>query len=255
MAAEKYDALVVHSEIENRMRLKQATASVTTFGKFLQAASLDEALKKLEGPDRADVVFLSDRMGMDAVPGFIKSAKALPSSQDAAYVLIVKSGAEIGSMVAKSVLLGVDGFLCEPYSVESLTEITRLAAKVKKERYEAREEAAIKFLMTQITEQISIVAQLKSYGMNAQREQRKLQDMCSIFSTLDDASRERYHKIAVDIFETAPVPKPLIKKTYGGASSRVKARMEKMVLDSLGTGEATKDADAAPAATATEAKA
>jgi len=250
--SERFDALAIDSEIQNRMRLKQATSSVSTFGKFYQSATLDEALKKLALPERVDVVFISERLGQDAIPNFVKGAKSSPSGQDAAYVMIVSSQAELGTIVAKSVLLGVDGFLCEPYSVDSLLEITRLASKVKKERSDAREEAAIKFLMSQISEQVSIVAQLKGLGMNPIRESKKLQDMCTIFSSLDDASRERYHRIALDVFENAPIPKPLIKKAYGGASSRVKARMEKKILDKLaaGGGEAEKTAaptEAAPA--------
>ncbi len=235
MSNEKFDAMSIDTEMQSRIRLKQATNSVPTFGKFYQSGSLDEALKKLSGPERCDVVFVSDRMGTEGLPAFIKSAKQAPAGQDAAYVMIVKAGDEMASMIAQSVLLGVDGFLCEPYSVDSLTEITRLASKVRKERSEAREEAAVRFLMGQISEQISIVAQLKSMKMNAARETRKLQEMCQIFTTLDEEAKQRYQRIAVDVFENAPLPKPLIKKNYGGASSRVKARLEKKVLDSLST--------------------
>ncbi len=102
--------------------------------------------------------------------------------------------------------------------------------------------------MNQIVDQISIVAQLKALGMAPGREAKKLQDMCTFFNSLDDNARDRYHKIAVEVFESAPVPKPLVKKVYGGASSRVKARMEKKILNQLANG--AKDEKEAPAAEA-----
>jgi len=246
---QKYDTLAVDPEVSNRIRIKQATGAVTTFGKFWQAADPDEAVRKLSGSDHVDVVFISNRFPSADVTTFIKAAKQTPCGQDAAYVLICRNQEELSATFAQSVLLGVDGFLAEPYSVDALDEITKLAAKVKRERSDAREEAAIKFLMSQIADQISIVAQLKGHGLAPGRETKKLTEMCEIFKSLDDSARQRYHRIACDVFENAPVPKAPKVKAYGGTSSRVKKRMEAKILAELG-GEAGAPAGSPEASTA-----
>lgn len=236
---EKINALVIDPELESRMRLKHATSMLHNFDKLTQCASISEATQKIGTSDPFGIVFLSEKLEKNEALNFVKSSKQSPQSQDSAFVYLVKSQADMSTLVATNMLSGIDGFLCEPFSVDSLSEITVLAAKVKKERGEARELAAMRFLMTQIANQISKVAQLKAAGMDSIRENRKLTEMCSIFNNLSEETRQQYLNIAIEVFERAPIPKALPSvKAYGGVSNRVKRRLEDRVLKQI-AGEET----------------
>jgi DNA-binding NarL/FixJ family response regulator len=218
-AVNKYDAIIIDSDIETRMRLKQATTAVVDFGKVQQLGDAWEAIAKLKGKERCDVVFISSRLGKEDTTNFIRDAKSTPQGQDAAYVLVLKGEQDSGT-VAHNVMLGADGFLVEPYSVDQLTEITALAARVRRERSQAREEAALRFLLSDI--------------MKVGRSTRKFKDLCGVLLSLQGDSRELYYQVAIDMFESAPPPRRIVQaKRYSGASSRVKKQIEDKLLDEL----------------------
>ena len=223
----KYTAIIADSDLDARMRLKQATAAVTNFGKVHQTNSPRETIQRLATGERIDVIFLSYRFETAEISAFIKEAKGMPAGQDAAYILLQKNEDQSASAVASNVMIGADGLLYEPYSVDYLMEITELAARVRKERSDARERGAMQFLVNDIIAQIDLVSTLKAAGYEVGASLKKLKEMCAVFSTLSPTSLEVYYKVAVEQFEKAPVPKALEKKKlYGGASSRVKKRTE-----------------------------
>lgn len=234
MAIEKFNTLAIDPELDNRIRIKQVTSNVHVFGAFFQASSLDEGMAKLNGADRIDTIFVSERFSGDEILPFVKAAKNSKWGSESTFILLVQDKEKLKTCLAQNMVAGIDGFLCEPYSVESLTEIAQLATRLKKERSDAKEIAAIKFLMQQISEQISIIAQLKTMNLSAMRETRKLLEMSEIFKSLDEEKKQRYLNVAVDVFQTAPLPKPVTGvKSYGGISSRVKKRMEDKILKQL----------------------
>lgn len=231
---QKYNASIIDPDLDTRMRLKQATTAVHNFGKVHQLTNLREGLAAMNGYERVDVVFLSYRFDEDEVKGFIKEAKETPQGQDAAYVLVLRTKDQDSSVVAKNVMIGADGFLFEPYSVDYLLEITELAARVRKERSKAREEAAIKFLVTDVINHVDMIAYLKSCDCEVGRTLKKFKEICSVFETLDPESKEIYYKIAIEMFIEAPIPQRFLqRKTYRGASQRVKRRMEDKLLAEL----------------------
>ena len=153
----KYDALLIDPDIASRMRLKQATTAVTNFGKVTQINNLREAGDKLKANEHCDVAFISFKCDLSDAASFVKSAKSLPAAQDAAFILVLGGSGQDSSTVASSVMSGFDGCLFEPFSVDMLLEITEIAARVRKERSRAREEAALRLLMTDLMNQIGVV--------------------------------------------------------------------------------------------------
>lgn len=230
---QKYDAILVDPDIQSRMRLKQATTAVTNFGKVHQLSELREAQQKLGGSEKADVVFISKKHEMESILNFIKLAKGLPQGQDAAYILVLGAKDQDTSTVASSVMSGFDGFLFEPYSVDNLLEITQISARVKRERSKAREEAAMKMLMTDLMNQIDLLAYLRSCKSDPGRVLKKFKETTTVLRTLSPESFDLYQTVAIDMFENAPLPtKVFQKRAYGGASSRVKKKMEdKLIAD------------------------
>jgi DNA-binding NarL/FixJ family response regulator len=222
----KYDAIIIDTEMATRMRLKQVCGSVVNFGKVHPLGSILEGHAKLKSESNIDVIFLSHHLSQEVVAKFIKDAKATPSGQDSAYILMLKSKDQESSTIAQSMMIGADGVLFEPYSVDSLVEITLLSAKVRKERANAREEAALKFLLSDIMQQIDMIAYSKSCGYETGAAFKHFKQVCSLLHTLEGESLVIYNRLVVDLFENAPVPAALMqRKKYGGASSRVKKRI------------------------------
>ncbi|RMG42925.1 MAG: hypothetical protein D6719_05015 [Candidatus Dadabacteria bacterium] len=244
-AITKYDALIIDPNLDTRMRLKTATTSVHQFGKVQLAGSLREGEGFMNGDQEWNVVFISFTIPRDEISAFIKDSKEKPQGQDAAYILVLKTNDQDSSTVAQNMMIGADGQLFEPYSVDYLLEITELAARIKKERSSAREKAALKFLIHDVIEQINLMAYLKSAGYDVGRGIKRFKNMCSVFHTLEGDSLENYFELAVDMFEESPFPKKIYQKSYSGASSRVKKRMEQKMLAKL-EGEMAGEEDSKP---------
>lgn len=238
----KFDIYIIDSDLDARMRLKQATTLVTSFGQVYQASKLRECLEKVQViTGQIDVIFISGRMDKDETTSFIQSAKALSTCQDAAFVMVKSSADKQSASVAESVLSGADGLLFEPFSVDQLNEITNIAARVRKERGNAREEAALKFLLSDVINQIDQLAYLKAMEYETGPTFAKLKEMCGVFKTLQGDSVDIYKRLVVDTFEEAPLPKLVFqRKKYGGVSSRVAKRLEKKTMTDLGI-DATKE--------------
>src|SRR5262249_29916576 len=145
----------------------------------------------------------------------------MKNGQDAAYVLIMKSTDQSSSTVASNVLIGADGFLLEPYSVDSLMEITRLADRIKKERSQAREVAAMKFLLGDVSNRIDAIAYLKSLGRDVARHIKKMADASQFIKNLSPESTQIYNDAIVETFQAAQPPKFASEKQYSGPSARI----------------------------------
>jgi DNA-binding NarL/FixJ family response regulator len=233
MSFKKYDTLIIDPDMDTRMRLKTATSSVIQFGKVQLLNSLEDAQSNLDMGRPWDCIFVSYRFKKDEVAGFIKQAKEKKAGEDAAYVLILQTQEQSSSVVAESVMIGADGFLFEPYSVDQLVEITELAARVKLERSQEREAAALNFLLRDVMHQIDLIAYLKAVGYDVGRGMKRFKQMCTVFQALEGESLGVYYGIAVETFSEAPFPKQIYQKSYSGASKRVRERMEKKLLEEL----------------------
>lgn len=222
---EKYDALICDPDITSRVRLKTATTAVPRFGRIGHCGSLAEANEALMGQLPFNVVFVSNRIPQEEITDFIKKGRQTPQGEDAAFIVMLASTAQDSSTVAENVMIGADGFLFEPYSVDSLTEITMLAAKIKRDRCRAREAAALTLVINDAINQVDLIAQLKRRGMDLGPNMKKFREMCAIFRNLNQESFQNYATIAVDKFQAAPLP-VIGKKKYSGVSDRVKKLLE-----------------------------
>ena len=226
----RYDALLIDPDMQRRMRLKSATMSVVQFSKLHLLSDIGEARSRVQNGPVVDVVFISSDLDSAEITTFVKAGKESKYGQDAAYILVLKTSSQDSTTVAQNVLIGADGFLFEPYSVDQLVEITELAAKVKKERSRTREVAAMSMMLTDVMSQLDMMAYLKSAGYDVAGGQRKFAKMCSFFSSLSEDSRALYYEQVVQRFIDAPLPQKVFQSNYKGASSRVKKKMEEKLL-------------------------
>lgn len=223
---EKFNAIIVDDDIDTRMRLRQATSSVPQFSKVTPLTELREANQRLASEGRCDVIFLSCNFSSGEISQFVQSAKETKGGQDTAYILVLKTSKQDSSTVANSVMMGLDGFLFEPYSVDQLVEITTLAARVRKERTQARERIALTLLIGDMINQLDLVAYLRALEHEPGTSWRKFKDLCATLPNLSPESFDLYVRIAINLFENAPPPKKVFRADqYKGASSRVKKKM------------------------------
>ena len=225
---QKFDAIIVDNDLDSRMRLKQATASVHQFNKVWQASSLREAAERAGTATSIDVLFISYRFEQDEVGAFVKRAKEIKQTQDTAFILVLPPREQDSTTVATNVMSGLDGFLFEPYSVDQLVEITRLSARVKSERSMSREIAALRLMVTDAMNNIDKIAHEKAVGREGGRSMKAFKELAGAFKVLDGERLKAYYDIAIECFENAPVPKRIFNRAnYTGPSARVKERLKK----------------------------
>jgi hypothetical protein len=223
----KFNALVVDSDIQSRMRLKGAASSVSSFKSVQLLNDLKQAQNILTcGDESIDVIFLSSRCDRSDIRAFIAEAKKSQIGQDAAYVLLLGTSEQAHANLATNVLDGFDGFLIEPYSVDGLMEITHLASRVKGERSLVREKVAIKLLVREIIGQIDVIAQLKSGGAGASISINSLRETCSVLQKLEQHAHAIFHESAIEQLIDAPVPQIKNTRIYAGVSKRIKQKQE-----------------------------
>lgn len=225
------NAMAVDTEPENRMRIKQAAGAVAKFQEVTLARDLLKAKSLITGEKTYDIFFLAERFPEEALQGFIKEAKGIPQSQDAAFILLTRPSADAGVKAARNLLAGFDGFLMEPYSVDVVLEITELAERVKLERREAREKVVINVLLKELMEHIDRIAYIKSCRVNISTVLERLKEKNQAFSSLDEESLVIYFQVAMELFLSED-PGAFLKdrKNYQGTSERIKVKMAEKLL-------------------------
>ena len=224
----KLSALIIDPDIVTRARLKQAVGSVPNFSSCHIFNALDEAKARLnENPEGVDVIFVSFQFEPKQTAGFIESVKASRAGQDAAFVLVQKGQDQEKGSVASQMMSGFDGFLCEPYSVDALIEMTRLVTHVRRDRAAAREAIAAKLIAKDLVGQVNLLSDLKFRGFSTGKSFKRAQEVGQRLKELVVNSTTNVMEIIIQQFIDAPllVRKKNLKR-YSGVSERVRSRME-----------------------------
>ena len=158
----EYCALIVDGNLEHRARLRLAMRASLLFPTVHVANSLQEAERHLS-EEPIDIVFIAMCEGSAAISRFIQRLKHDPAGRDAAYVLLLE-GRRDSVVIARTLVDGADALLLEPYSVESLRTISRLAEKMKKERSRMRMQVPLRLLVREIAAQLGQLARLEKSG-------------------------------------------------------------------------------------------
>lgn len=226
--------LIVDSNEERRIRLKGATQLVTEFSKVAVAPTLRDANEYIATAQAPwDVVFLSNEMNEDAISRFIQSSKKLPAGGNAAYVLILNTEKRGSSDVFTHMRSGIDGLLYEPYSVEQLTDIIELSAKVKERTPEERESVATRIILQDVIRHLDRMAFLKKLGYDIDKGLKRFATLCHSLTELSPDEMKTYHETAINMFEEAPSPQTLEDSLYKGPSQRVREQQERKLLQKM----------------------
>lgn len=226
---EKFHALIIEPDIDARMRIKQATTAAPKFGHIHSANSISDAMTQIEYlEDPVDIIFVSKRVPFDKMQSFFQFSRASKRTEDAAHVVLFQSQEEGNALIKTILELGADGILCEPYSVDQLSEITELATFIKRERAKERERGAISILIDDLARQIDLVSVLKATGGEPGQSRKALLELSRLAKGLSEEGKEFYFEKLVDKFSALPAPPKAFQASfYSGASERVKKLLSK----------------------------
>ena len=213
----EYCALIVDGNLEHRARLRLAMRASLLFPTVHVANSLLEAERELS-EEPIDIVFIAMREGAAAISRFIQRLKQDPAGRDAAYVLLLEGRRSSGE-VARTLVDGADALLLEPYSVDSLHTISRLAEKMKKERSRMRMQVPLRLLVREIAAQLSQVARLEKSGGSGLVSRSVLREMCSVLGELDQETLSLYFEVILDVFPQLPATHCSVHALLIGASA------------------------------------
>src|SRR5512142_1526809 len=217
----EYCALIIDRNLEHRERLRLAMRASLLFSTVHLANSVEEAERQLS-EEPIDIVFIAMREGAAAISRFIQRLKQDPAGRDAAYVLLLEGRRSSGE-VARTMVDGADALLLEPYSVDSLHTISRLAENMKKERSRMRMQVPLRLLVREIAAQLAQVARLEKAGASALVSRGVLREMCAVLGELDQETLSLYFEVVLDVFPQLPATHGSVHvPTYQGVSQRVR---------------------------------
>lgn len=230
----EFHCLIVDSDQEARKRLLQAMKQIDGFSSDLMVDSTQDAVQKIELGKPFDVFFISESFPEEDLKSFIEKAKSLEKSQDAAFILVQRTTDDEIEARENAILLGGDGVLCAPFSVDKLQKVTELAAEVRKNRWAVREQIRMKKAMPEIMAKLDLAATVKSEGFKGEVTGDAFRKACGELSGDELESIAIFLGVALDEFEHAEVPEGLDKvDQYKGISHRVRDRIEKKVVKKL----------------------
>lgn len=220
---EMLDALIIDSNPLSRGFLWQATLAESHFRQVKAVSTLTVALTQLD--DRVfDVILIPSNAPIDEVKQFVTDAKQKNGGKEAAYIVVLKVPDQTTEKIAAGIMDGTDGFLFEPFSVDSLKQVAAVASRIKGEHERRRKEAAMKLvigdLIKALDEYSAAVSNDKGAFQNS-RERKAFHKASATLKKFRGNDVGIYLDLAPPMFEAAP---PRIK-FYKGASRRLQKKL------------------------------
>ena len=230
----KLSALIVDPDGDSRNRARHALIEFGEFDVIEFSGALEDAQRKIAFGATYDVIFASQRFDSDTIVNFVRKSRATTCGRDATYVMILSTRDQTQAAIGLKYAVGVDSFLLEPYSSERILEIVELAFRVKSERAELRNRVALTLLVTDLVDQINLVAFLQSSGFDTTASMKKLSDLCRPLRELGEEAQSVYFDIISTLFPEASFPHHFQgSEQYRGLSDRVRKRMERKLVAEL----------------------
>lgn len=221
-------AACISPDVNSRMRFKQIASIVPSISSLQVTGSLREVHEKLNGGLQYGAVFISDRFEEEVTREFILSGKKTPGGSDSAYMLVLNKNVESATTLAKYSLFGIDSFLFEPFSAESLSECISVAQSINQRRSSARQQASISVLISGIIKNVDDAWAQLCKGESAANSRKSLQHISSLLSTLSPELQTIYFDSLIEQTSQLPVPpqRPASKSSaYKGVSARIKRKL------------------------------
>jgi hypothetical protein len=129
--------------------------------------------------------------------------------------------------IAEGLLAGTDGFLFEPFSIDQLVDVTKLAAKIKLQRAAARQMLSLDFIVKDFVRLIDVYSRLTMMGCDASKARARVERMSNTVKSFEPEAQEAFLQALVEMFMLQPTPDPIFQrfKKEGIRSMRLRMRL------------------------------
>lgn len=233
---EKYSTLIIDPNPEGKVRLQNACTPVACFKGFNYAKTTRLALIRLNDEEPINIVFLAKAFNLEEITTFIKEAKTTKHGQCCAFVLLRPSGDNDDMAVAQELLAGIDAHLREPYSVDSLVEITHLAARIRRDFERKKVASAIKLMIGDVVGELRVTAHFMGEEEKQKSEvyMKQFREAAHVLRSLQPEQKDMYFELLGELLERETPPEPLPDSlNYKGPSARLKRKLEQKIIERL----------------------
>jgi DNA-binding LytR/AlgR family response regulator len=208
-------SLIVNPNERVANELQELLASSSLFGRSRRVKSLEEAHDVLKCRSEIDIVFVTLDFPSQAIAALIQNANTKLLAVPAAFILLLKPDEQTTSTVAKKLVFGATGFLCEPYSKSAVEEIASIADRLTNADTKIKLTAATGLLLSTASNDGS------ADGHSGSIVER-------INNTLKNIQEASGSTVIQEVFDKLQEYSPSRKKYhYSGPSMRVKRLLEK----------------------------
>jgi CheY-like chemotaxis protein len=137
--------LIVARNMERRKRLRQVLGHEQNLGEVVGVSDPKAALELVSEKKRYDFVFVSTDFSREDTINLISETRKKcehNSTKKVIFVEVLNPEEADEKRIAESMTIGFHGFICEPFSVDSVKEIAALADKVSRKETFLRLRAA-----------------------------------------------------------------------------------------------------------------
>ena len=185
-------------------------------------SSFPAALRRMQSHE-FDVVIMSSSLGQKECDEFVTAARGTQGGSEAAFIIFLRAPDQKAENIATGLLNGLDGFLLEPFSVQSLRQVAAIASQVKAEFDKKRMVAALHVLLENVTDSLDRLALASFQGKNPVAPLRDFRKACESLQDIKTLDTSVYLDVLCDKFEKSN-PRPPIN--YHGVSKRVKDKLK-----------------------------
>jgi response regulator RpfG family c-di-GMP phosphodiesterase len=216
--APQLNALIVDPAMESRSRLKGALRhekQSSYYNKISSVSTIGQALSLLKESPEYDLILVSNSFAEEELARFVTEAAATREDRYA-FIVVLKPEMQNAAVVLGRMMVGMHGFLCEPFSLDSLMEITEAARKVQEENEERRLLASLPILVDMMLKQIRRRSRSGLRGRNARPFNARYKKLVEeITSRYPDKAPSLYYEALLGAVGMA---QPRAPKAYDGAS-------------------------------------
>jgi len=144
--------LVIEADSERRGRCSQAARENIAFKRVNAIANPREFDARVNQGHVYDVVFIGCSVRVELINEVVRVAKA--HSEDCTCILVAGAHQQDAITLASSIMGGVDGFLYEPFSVDGLNQVAKIAQELKRVNHERRLKASVKLIVGEMLDTV-----------------------------------------------------------------------------------------------------
>jgi plasmid maintenance system antidote protein VapI/DNA-binding NarL/FixJ family response regulator len=202
--------LLAEPDTGRRVRLREALRNVRKI-ETADARSAVEIDRLLE-EKTFDLVTLSSSFEAEVIRRIMTAIANAPGGHQVPVILALRAEERAAPFVAEMYAKGIVGFICEPYSVDMLSEILRLAATAKETPLDekTKDRLASGFLLGDALKQFEKIIEMRATGQKtAGYVGREFRDNISAFhDTAASLSNDELADVLIKEFEKGK-PKPV----------------------------------------------